>query len=219
MRKVALALLVFFGIGIAMNAVAADVYTGFSLDTVRSSGNGANNSSAGFTGLISARPNEYYGYEVQGGIFGKAGPFSMNAEDDFSVAGFLPLGNSGINLYGKAGVDAIYSSGNVFNTGFTYGAGVEYRRGNGKGRKRGRYPLFPIFYFSWPTLWAIRQLASHQLPQLLNKARIATGQTFLYILPQCLDFLRFISFAQPGRPVVDCCKLLAPVGFEIQQAV
>lgn len=129
MKKVALALLVFFGIGIAMNADAADVYTGFSLDAVRSSQNGVNNSSAGFTGLISARPNEYHGWEMQGGILGRTGLFSASGEADLSIAGFVPLGKSGINLFGKTGVDAIYSSGNVFNTGLTYGAGVEYQGG------------------------------------------------------------------------------------------
>ena len=131
MKKIALIILACFSIGMTMNAVALEDYVGFSLDAAKSSENGVNNSSAGFTGMISARPNEYYGYEVQGGIFGKIGPFSSNGEADFSIAGFLPLGDSGINLYGKAGVDAIYSSGNVFNTGLTYGAGVEYQRGKG----------------------------------------------------------------------------------------
>jgi opacity protein-like surface antigen len=131
MKKVVLVILACCSIGMAMNAVALEDYVGFSAGAVKSSENGVNNSSAGFTGLISARPNEYYGYEEQVGIFGKAGPFSLNAEGDFSVVGFLPLGDRGINLYGKAGVDAIYSSKNVFNTGFTYGAGVEYQHGKG----------------------------------------------------------------------------------------
>ena len=131
MKKVVLVILACFSIGMTMNAVALEDYVGFSLDAAKSSENGVNNSSAGFTGIISARPNEYYGYEVQGGTFGKIGPFSSNGEADFSIAGFLPLGDSGINLYGKAGVDAIYSSGNIFDTGLTYGAGVEYQRGNG----------------------------------------------------------------------------------------
>ncbi|MGA7748697.1 MAG: hypothetical protein WCA63_00985 [Gallionella sp.] len=114
-----------------MNAAALDDFVGLSLDSVKSSENGVNNSSAGFTGMISARPNEYYGYEVQGGIFGKIGPFSSSGEVDFSIVGFLPLGDSGINLYGKGGVDAFYSSGNVDNNGLTYGAGIEYQRGKG----------------------------------------------------------------------------------------
>ncbi len=129
MKKIALASLVFFGIGIAMKADAADVFAGFSLAAVRSSQNGVNNSSAAFTGLISARPNEYYGWEVQGGMIGKAGQYSASGEADFSLAGFVPLGKSGLNLYGRAGADGTYSSGNVFNTGLTYGAGVEYQRG------------------------------------------------------------------------------------------
>lgn len=79
--------------------------------------------------MISARPNPYYGYEVQGGIFGKIGPFSSSGEVDFSVAGFLPFGQSGINLYGKAGVDDFYSSQNVNNEGVTYGGGIEYQHG------------------------------------------------------------------------------------------
>src|SRR5450759_2241626 len=131
MKKVVLVILACCSIGMTMNAVALEDYVGISLDAAKSSENGVNNSSAGFTGMISARPNDYYGYEVQGGILGKIGQFSSNAEVDFSMAGFLPLDNSGINLYGKAGVDAIYSSGNVFNTGLTYDAGVEYQPGNG----------------------------------------------------------------------------------------
>jgi hypothetical protein len=129
MKKIALVILACCSIGMTMNAVALEDYVGISLDAIKSSENGVNNSSAGFTGMISARPENYYGYEVQGGILGKIGQFSSSGEADFSMAGFLPLGNSGINLYGKAGVDAIYSSGNVFNTGLTYGAGIEYQRG------------------------------------------------------------------------------------------
>jgi hypothetical protein len=131
MKKVVLVILACCGIGMTMNAVALEDYVGFSLDAVKSSENGANNSSAGFTVMISARPNEYYGYEVQGGIFGKTGQYSVSGEVDYSMAAFLPLGNSGINLYGKAGADATYSSGNVSSTGLTYGAGVEYLRGKG----------------------------------------------------------------------------------------
>jgi opacity protein-like surface antigen len=131
MKKAVLAVLACFGIGVAMNAVALEDYVGVTLDAVRSSENGVNDTSAGFTGMISARPNRYYGYEVQGGVFGRIGPHSANGEADFALAGFLPLAGSGINLYGKAGVDTVYSSGNVFNTGLTYGAGVEYQRGKG----------------------------------------------------------------------------------------
>ncbi len=129
MKKAILAMLACCGAGMTMNVAALEDYAGFSVNEARSSDFGENNTSAGFTGLISARPNEYYGYEEQFGIIGRAGHYALNAEGDFSLAGFLPLGNSGINLYGKAGADATFSSGNVFNSGFTYGAGVEYQRG------------------------------------------------------------------------------------------
>jgi hypothetical protein len=129
MKKVVLIMLACFSFGTAMEASALDDYVGFSLYSVKSSESGVNNTAAGFTGMISARPNEYYGYEVQGGVLGKIGPFSSSGEADFSIAGFLPLGGSGINLYGKAGLDDVYSSGNVNNEGLTYGAGVEYQGG------------------------------------------------------------------------------------------
>jgi len=129
MKKVALVILACFSTGMTMNAVALEDYVGFSLDAVKSSENGVNNSAAGITAMISARPNEYYGWEVQGGILGKTGPYSASGEADFCIAGFLPLGNSNINLYGKAGGVATYSSGGVYNSGLTYGAGVEYLGG------------------------------------------------------------------------------------------
>jgi len=134
MKKVALVLLACFSLGMTMNAEALEDYVGFSLGAVKSSENGINNSSAGFTSMISARPNEYYGWEVQGGILGKTGRYSASGEADFCIAGFVPLGNSGINLYGKAGVASIYSSGSIFHTDLTYGAGVEYQRGKGIAR-------------------------------------------------------------------------------------
>ena len=129
MKRAIQAMLACCGAVMALNAAALEDYVGFSVNAAKTSEFGENNTSAGFTGLISARPNEYYGYEEQFGIIGKAGPYSLNAEGDFSLAGFLPLGDSGVKLYGKAGVGAIFSSGNVFNTGFTYGAGVEYQWG------------------------------------------------------------------------------------------
>jgi hypothetical protein len=131
MKNVVLAILACYGIGMTMNALALEDYVGFSLGAVKSSENGQDNSSAGFTVMISARPNEYYGYEVQGGIFGETGKYSVSGEMDYSMAAYLPLGSSGINLYGKVGADGIYSSGNVSSTGWTYGAGVEYLRGKG----------------------------------------------------------------------------------------
>lgn len=120
------ALLMFACFGIPLNAAALEDYVGASLDAIRSSENGASNSGGGIGTMISARPDRYYGYEVQARLFGKAGSYSTNAEADFSIAGFLPLADSGIDLYGKAGVDSVYSAGNIFNTGLTYGAGIEY---------------------------------------------------------------------------------------------
>lgn len=131
MKKVALAIIACLSTGMTTNAVALEDYVGFSLDAVKSSENGMDTSSAGVTSMISARPNEYYGWEVQGGILGKVGSYSTSGEADFCIAGFLPLGDSGINLYGKGGLATTYSSGNVFYTDSTYGAGVEYMRGKG----------------------------------------------------------------------------------------
>jgi len=112
-----------------MNALALEDYVGFSLDAVKTSENGVSNSAAGITTIISARPNEYYGWEVQGGILGKTGQYSASGEADFCIAGYVPLGNSNINLYGKAGGVATFSSGGVYNSGFTYGSGIEYLSG------------------------------------------------------------------------------------------
>jgi len=130
MKIVALVLLACCGIGMNMNALALEDYVGFSLDAVKTNDNGVNDSSAGITTMLSARPNKYYGWEVQGGILGKVGPYSASGEGDFCIAGFVPLGNSYINLYGKAGGVATYSSGSVYKSGLTYGAGVEYAGGN-----------------------------------------------------------------------------------------
>ncbi|MGA7595234.1 MAG: hypothetical protein WCA64_08555 [Gallionella sp.] len=116
-----------FCTGLAMNALALEDYAGYSLGAVRSSNDGMRKTSPGFTGMISARPNDYYGWEVQSGIIGKVGRYATSGEADFALAGFLPLGNSGVNLYAKAGTDAIYSSGGVIATGFTYGSGLEYQ--------------------------------------------------------------------------------------------
>ena len=129
MKKAALAMLACCGVGFAMNAAALEDYVGFTLGAVQYSENGENSSSPGLTALISARPNQYYGYEVQGGIFGKTGKYSASGMIDYSMAVYLPLFGSGINLYGKAGADLIYSSTNVSNADWTYGAGVEYQGG------------------------------------------------------------------------------------------
>ena len=129
MKKAALAILACFSIGMSINAIALEDYVGFSLDAVKTSENGINNSAAGITTMISARPNESYGWEVQGGILGRTGPYSASGEADFCIAGFVPLGKSNINLYGKAGGVATFSSGGVYHSGLTYGAGVEYLGG------------------------------------------------------------------------------------------
>ena len=131
MNKVVLVILACCGIGVTMNAVALEDYAGFTLGAVKSSENGVNESSPGFTVMISARPNQYYGYEVQGGIFGNTGKYSASGMIDYSMAAYLPLFGTGINLYGKAGADLIYSSTNVSNADWTYGAGVEYQGGKG----------------------------------------------------------------------------------------
>lgn len=110
MKKVALALFTWSGIGMAMNAVAGEAFSGFTLDSAQSTQNVMKNSSAGLTGLLSLRPSEYYGYEWQGGFFGKSGPFTSNVEVDLSAIGLLPLGDSGFKLYGKAGLADVYSS-------------------------------------------------------------------------------------------------------------
>jgi opacity protein-like surface antigen len=136
MKKITLVLLAWFGIGMTMNAVAGEgsVFSGFSLDSAQSTENGVKNSSFGFTGLASFRPNEYYGVELQGGYLGKSGPFTTNVEVDLSAVGLLPLGDSGFKLYGKAGVADVYSSLSAVtanNLGLTYGAGVEFQRNKG----------------------------------------------------------------------------------------
>lgn len=134
MKKIVLVLLACFGTGMTMNAFAVDTYAGISLDAVQSRYNGTDNSSAGFTGLFSARLDEHYGFELQGGLFGKVGPYSSNGEIDLSIVGFLPLGEKGFNLYGKAGVNDFFSSSagmNIDHPGLTYGAGVEYRYSKG----------------------------------------------------------------------------------------
>jgi len=105
---------------------AVEVYTGASLNAARSTFNGVKNNSAGITGLLSARyPGKYYGFEIQGGYFGRSGPYSANAEVDLCAVGLLPLGSSGIVLYGKAGAADVLSSSIANNANLTYGGGVE----------------------------------------------------------------------------------------------
>jgi hypothetical protein len=131
MKKATLLVLACLCIGMSMNAIALEDFVGFSLNEVKTSDNGVDNTAAGITTLISARPNKYYGWEVQGGILGKNGAYTVSGEADFCIAGFVPLGNSNVNLYGKAGGIATFSSGGVYNSDLTYGAGVEYMSDKG----------------------------------------------------------------------------------------
>jgi len=132
MKKIALLLFAWFGISVAMGAFAEDdfdLFTGFSLDSARSTQNGVKNYSAGLSGIYSTRyTDKHYGFEIQGGYFGKSGQFTSNVEADISVIGLLTLGSSGINLYGKIGFADVFSTSSANNTGLTYGAGVEYQR-------------------------------------------------------------------------------------------
>jgi len=132
MKKLALLLFAWFGISVAVGAFAEDdfdLFTGLSLDSARSTQNGVKNSSAGLTGIFSTRYiDKHYGFEVQGGYFGKSGQFTSNVEADLCAIGLLPLGGSGINLYGKIGFADVFSTTSENNTGLTYGAGVEYQR-------------------------------------------------------------------------------------------
>lgn len=115
----------------ATTAIAEEALNGGSLFSAQSSQNSVHNSSLGFTAIVSIRPTEYYGYEFQLGMFGESGPFKQNALVDGAVVGLLPLGDSGFRVYGKAGVADVFSqASNVSanNLGFTYGAGVEFKK-------------------------------------------------------------------------------------------
>lgn len=114
-----------------MIAIAEESLSGGSLVSAQSSQNGAQNSALGFTGIVSIRPTEYYGYEFQLGMFGESGPFKQNALVDGAVVDLLPLGESGFRLYGKAGMADVFSQAtnvSANNLGFTYGAGVEFKK-------------------------------------------------------------------------------------------
>lgn len=138
MKTISLAALLSLGL-LSMNAFAdaedADTYNGFSLDLVHSTQNGGSNSASGLAIIRSVRPSEHYGYEMQFGLFGNSGPFTSSAFVDLSPIGFVPLGNRGLKLYGKAGLADVYSrgSGTANNLGLTYGVGVEFPRDQGQG--------------------------------------------------------------------------------------
>lgn len=135
MKTISLAALLSLGL-LSMNAFAdADTYNGFSLDFVHSTQNGGSNSASGLGIIRSVRPSEHYGYEMQFGLFGNSGPFTSSAFVDLSAIGFVPLGNRGLKLYGKAGLADVYSrgSGTANNLGLTYGVGVEFPRDQEEG--------------------------------------------------------------------------------------
>lgn len=141
MKKIALGFCALLGIGITMNATADDRFRALSLDSAESTESGAKKFSYGFTGLVSARPTQYYGVELQLGYFNKSFQFTNNTELDLSGIGLLPFGGSGIKLYGKAGLADVYSwasssavsnpSKSVNKVGLTYGAGIEYQLDGG----------------------------------------------------------------------------------------
>jgi len=137
MKKISLVTLAALGM-FSMNAFAdSDTYNGFTLAYVQSSQNGVSDSTTGITILRSKRLNVHYGYEMQFGLFGNIGSYSTNGFVDLSALGLLPLGESGFNLYGKAGLADVYSrgsSGAANNIGLTYGAGFEFKRDIGKVR-------------------------------------------------------------------------------------
>lgn len=130
MKSTALMMFACLGIGLSINGYAADdydLYSGFSLDSVRSRQGTIKNYSAGFTGIYSARYiDKFYGFEIQGGYFGKSGPYTSNVEADLTAIGFLPIWSSGLNFYGKVGAAEVISSTFATNTGLTYGAGAEF---------------------------------------------------------------------------------------------
>ncbi|MEO8332915.1 MAG: hypothetical protein ABI479_10825 [Gallionella sp.] len=134
MKKIALATLASLGM-LSMNAYADfDAYNGFTLAYVQSTQNGTNNSSTAVTIMRSVRTHERFGYEMQFGLFGESGPFTSNGFVDLAALGLLPLSDRGLKLYGRIGLNDVYSRGSLGsanNIGLTYGAGFEYPRENG----------------------------------------------------------------------------------------
>ena len=120
---------------LSMNSFAdGRTYSGFSVDYVRSTQDGSNNSSSAATMLRTVRPDEHYGYEMQFGLIGVSGPFTSNTFVDVSAVGLVPVGESRWRFYGKAGLADMYSQGSLGvanNLGLTYGAGVEFVRASG----------------------------------------------------------------------------------------
>jgi hypothetical protein len=137
MKKILLATLVYLGM-LSMNAFADKAtYNGFTLAYVQSRQNGSTDSTSAVALLRSVRLNENYGYEMQFGIFGNIGSYTTNGFVELSAIGLVPLSDSGLKLYGKAGLGDVYSRGSLGaanNFGLTYGAGVEFPRDIGKVR-------------------------------------------------------------------------------------
>jgi hypothetical protein len=91
------------------NVFADELLDGLALSSAQSTQGDIKNYSPGLSGLVSMRPNPYYGTEFQLGLFGQSGPFDYSVWLDCAATGFLPLGSGGFNLYGKAGLALIYS--------------------------------------------------------------------------------------------------------------
>jgi hypothetical protein len=135
MKKISLVTLAALGM-FSINAFAdSETYNGFTLAYVQSSQSGVSDSTSAVAYLRSVRMTERYGYEMQFGLIGTIGPYTSNGYVDLSAIGMLPFGEGGFNLYGKAGLADVYSSGSsgsANNFGLTYGAGFEFKRDVGK---------------------------------------------------------------------------------------
>lgn len=131
MKKIALAVLVSMGMLSTNTFAEGDAYKGLSVYFGRSTLPAEKSVSTGLAIMKSRRPTEYYGYEIQAGLFDNSGPFTTNAFVELSAIALAPLGGSGFTLYGKAGLADVYSTGSSESAnklGFSYGAGVEFLR-------------------------------------------------------------------------------------------
>jgi hypothetical protein len=131
MRKLTLALLA--SLGMCSTGAFADgvAYSGFALYFGRSTQPGEQSVASGLGIVRTRRLSEYYGYEMQIGMFDNSGPYTANTFAELSAIGIMPLGGSGYKLYGKLGIADVYSTGSVEaanKLGPTYGAGVEFVR-------------------------------------------------------------------------------------------
>ena len=115
---------------LSTTALAEELLNGITLSAAQSTQAGSNNDSYGLNGLASIRTNSYYATEFQLGLIGKTGQFDRSVLLDGTAVGFLPLGNSGTSLFGKAGFAIIYSvepNNLVYVFSPTYGAGIEIK--------------------------------------------------------------------------------------------